>query len=238
MERTEPIWERWLGVAGLAYVILHFLFLTHGSAGPDESVRAVQSAFTRTPAQEMQAGVLFQVSSLVLLLFAMSLRGCLRRAEGEPKTLSSTVLGAAFAGTVLAFVGSAMLFVLEANVARLGDANLTYSLMLIWWATFLGDSLMLGVMALAASASALMTRALPRWVGWLGIACGLALIAGCLAFYPSGAVVQGPADSIAYIGEILFAVWSIATSVIILRGRGVARATEVTRLPVEGVPAR
>jgi hypothetical protein len=238
MERTGPHWERSLGVAGIAFVVLHFLFLTHGSADPGQGARAVQSAFTRMPAQEMQAGVLYQVSALALLLFALSLRACLRRAEGESRTLSTVVLNAAFAGAVLAFVGSAMLFILEANVARLGDANLTYSLLLIWWATFFGYSFMLGVMALAASASALMTRALPRWVGWLGIACGLALTAGCLAFYPSGAAVEGPADSVAYIGEILFAIWSIATSVVILRGRSVARSAEVTRLPAESVPAR
>jgi hypothetical protein len=225
MERTRQGWERWLAVAGFAYVVVHFLFLTRG-VGPDASVRTVQRAFTQSPAQEMQVGLLYQVTMLLLLLFAVSLRAHLRPAEGEPKTLSAVVLGAAVAAGVLAIVGSALLFVLEANVARLGDANLTYSLLLVWWATFLGYSFMLGIMAIAASASGLISRTFPRWIGWLGIICGLALVGGCLAFYPSGAVVQGPADSIAYIGEILFAVWTIASSVVILRGPRALRALE------------
>ena len=238
MERTGLIWERWLGVAGIVYVVLHFLFLTRGSTGPDASVRAVQSAFTHSPTQEMQAGLLYQVSALVLLLFAVGIRGYLRRAEGEPNTLSAVVLGAAFAAAVLAFVGSAMLFVLEANVAKLGDANLTYSLLLIWWATFFGYTNMLGVMSLAASGLGLITRMFPRWISWLGIASGLALIGGCLAFYPSGAAIEGPADSVAYIGEILFAVWSVASGIVILRGDRTVPTPETARLPAEGVPVR
>src|SRR5947209_16126419 len=126
MERTQPRWERWLAVAGIAYVVLHFLFLTHGGTGPEQSIGAVQRAFTDAPAQEMQSGVLYQVSALVLLLFAISLRAHLRPAEGEPRTLSTVVLGA----------------------------------------------------ALAASASALVTGTLPRWIGGLGVVCGLALVGG------------------------------------------------------------
>ena len=237
-ERTRPGWERWLAIAGIAYAVVHFLFLTHGSAGPDQSVGAVQRAFTHGASTEMQTGLLYQVSILLVLLFALSLRAHLRLAEGEPKTLSSLVLGAASVSIALGLVGSAMLFVLEANVARLGDANLTYSLLQIWWATFIAYSLMLGIMAVGASASGLINRSFPRWIGVLGVVSGLALAAGCLAFYPSGAVVQGPADGVAYIGEILFAVWAIASSVVILRGRRAARATEGAELRVESALAR
>lgn len=237
MERTRFGWERWLAVAGIGYVVAHFVFLTSGSAGPDLGVSAVQRAFAHSATTEMRAGLVYQVSALLLLLFAVSLRAHLRPAESEPKTLSSVVLGTAFASVVLAFVGSAMLFVAESSVAKLGDANLTYSLMQVWWATLIGYLLLLGIVAIAASASALITRMFPRWIGLLGIVCGLVLAGGCLAFYPSGAVVQGPADSAAYLGEILFAVWAIAASITILRGRRIAQSREVSELRMDTVSA-
>ena len=232
MERISSGWERLLAPAGFVYIVLHFIFLTLGS-GPDATVRAVQSEFLRSPRLGMQRGTLFEVGALVLLLFAVSLWAHLRPAEAEPKTLSTLVLGTAFAALVLAFVGSAMLFVLEASVAPLRDATLTYSLLIVWWACFIGYSLLLGIMALAASTSALLTRGLPRWLGWLGMAAGLTLTGGCLAFYPSGAVVQGPADGVAYIGEILFVVWLAAAAIVVLRGRRVAHPISASTLAAE-----
>jgi hypothetical protein len=159
-------------------------------------------------------------------------------AEQEPKTLSGVMLGAAFASTMLAFVGSACTFIIGATVARLGDANLTYALLQMWWAMLLSSTCMQGILVLAGSALGLMTRALPRWIGGLGLVCGLALTGGCLAYFPTGGVVEGPADAVAYIGENLLAIWAIAVAIVILRARRAPSATEVVRVRAGSVAAR
>jgi hypothetical protein len=234
MERTRSGWERWPAIAGVAYIILHFLYFAVASvADPGSSARSLARDYTHNATQVTLGGTLQQALALVLLLFAISLRAHLRRGEREPRTLSSLILIAAVASAVLTFLGSACTLVLAHNVARLGDANLTFGLTQVWWATFLAADVMLGIMVLAASALALTTNLFSRWLGWLGILCGLALVGGCLAFYPTGAVMQGPADGIAYIGENLFVLWALGTSITILRGRRFARVERVPERATE-----
>lgn len=239
IERTRPGWERWLAVAGFAYVVLHFVYFAAASVvDPGASVRSVQHAFTHSSSQLTLSGSIEQAVALIFLLFAISLRAHLQAGDREPKTLSSLIVPAAFAGVVLSFVGSGCTFILAHNVAKLGDANLTYGLLSMWWATFVAYDVMVGIVVLAASVSGLTSRLFPRWLGWLGIVIGLAMAGGCLAFYPSGGVVNGTADGVIYIAENLLVIWAIAGAVVVLRGRRTARAIEPTGLHAEAAAAR
>lgn len=69
-------------------------------------------------------------------------------------------------------------------------------------------------MLLGATVAILTTRALPRWLGWLAAATAvLQLIALAGVFQTT---IEGVVGIAAFIGFLLFLVWVLATSVVLL----------------------
>jgi hypothetical protein len=83
-----------------------------------------------------------------------------------------------------------------------------------------GDFLVWGVVTPLYAVAILTTRALPRWIGWLGLLVGL--LAGWLGqFSPASDVIEG----ISSLGFILFFVFMLSMGVALLRRRTKAAAS-------------
>lgn len=70
----------------------------------------------------------------------------------------------------------------------------------------------LGIFLIAASEAIRRTRVLPRWIGYLGLVAGAAYVAGSF----SVADQRGPLALPALLGFVLFIVWTLAISVVLI----------------------
>jgi hypothetical protein len=90
---------------------------------------------------------------------------------------------------------------------------------------YIGDALVWAIVLPAYAWASLKTRAVPRWIGWLGLFS--AFFAGVLGlFSPASSVIDG----LTFIGFVGFFVWTAAMGIALLRRR---RPTE--ELPAAAV---
>jgi hypothetical protein len=154
------------------------------------------------------------VGMLFFLPFLGYLWRVLREAEGTEGWLATTALVSGLAAITIKLASAAPLLAAdtEADGTHLHDA-----LVKVNDVSFILTMLPLGVMAAAAAILTLTTGVLPRWLGWLAAAAAPALIVNGLFFHQQ----NGPAF-------LLFALWLVATSVVLtLRaGRRPAAATQ------------
>jgi hypothetical protein len=97
---------------------------------------------------------------------------------------------------------------------------------------YVGDLLLWGVSVPLVAVAVLRTRALPRWIGWLGLFTGV--VGGWIGAF---GIVSTTVENVAGIGFPAFFVWTVAMGVAMLRrGRGEAAKTEPARAD-DTVPA-
>ncbi|MFN0146684.1 MAG: hypothetical protein ACKVT1_09245 [Dehalococcoidia bacterium] len=128
----------------------------------------------------------------------------LRRAEGDRGFLSTMAL--LFGGVAIAIKvgsGAPILAAIYLNESGL-SGEMTRTLFNMNDAAFVLTFFANGAMMLAIGAAVLLYRAMPAWLGWLGLAAGLALLAGA-PFVTD----DGPG----FIGMGLFLLWNIAASI-------------------------
>jgi len=156
---------------------------------------------------------LWVVAGISFLWFLSHLRGVLRRAEGEPGTLSTL----AFIGGVLF---TAMLLVSGGAVAavpggiELGEANkpdpdfVRYLPQLGWVILTIGGAFAAIALVFSTSILTLKTGVFPKWVAWLGFVAALALLFAA-TFLPMIALL----------------IWVLAVSIVLLTRPPGAAAT-------------
>jgi hypothetical protein len=147
------------------------------------------------------------LSLIAFIWFLGTLWAVLREAEGEPAWLSlvTVISGVMAAAVVFAPGGWHLAFFrinegLDPQIARLlfDSGNLGFANM---W-------LFLASMLLAYAAVTIQTKVLPLWTGWAGIFTALSLLVARAFWATSGTV---------FIAYMLFGLWLIAVSVILLR---------------------
>jgi hypothetical protein len=197
-------WERWAGLAGVAYVVLYLGAFALGievGASDREILDYYGDSGHRT--KEAIAFFVIAAAALAFLLFASALRN-LVALQGE--TLASIAWGGAIGYAVLTLAGNAVsratafaamdtdVFELEPNTRRLlEDAGL---LLLV------SGALAAILLVVATSVTAVRQRILPPWLGWVGfVAAALLPLA------------------IGFIGFLVLFVWVLATSVALVMRR-------------------
>jgi hypothetical protein len=89
---------------------------------------------------------------------------------------------------------------------------------------YIGDAIAWGVVVPVYAWASLKTRAVPRWIAWVGLVA--AVVAGWLGLLsPASSVIDG----ITFIGFLAFFVWITAMGVVLLRG---SRAERDALVPV------
>lgn len=155
---------------------------------------------------EIAAALIVHVASVLFVFFAAGVRSALRAGETDHSGYSALVL----AGGVFAAVGFSVDATLSgalATAADHGSRTAVYTLNQIYafdWVPFVGG---ISVLMLAAGLGGLHTRALPKWLSWIGIVLGVA------ALTPAGIA-----------SFLLLPLWTLATSIVLHRRLGGSHA--------------
>ena len=212
---SDSNWKQIGAAGGIAFVVLQVVgqvLIQVGGTEPAFNAAAPETLEffeTRSPRLFEVGGYLSALSAIALLWFLGSLWSTLRTAEGEPGWLSTVALGSGLVVVaVSAIAGSGWALAvfrigegLDPQLARFQFDFGNFGFATIW--------VMLASFLLASSAVALRTAALPRWIGWMGLVIAiLLLIARAFWAAPSGAI---------FLPYLLFWIWLIATSVILIR---------------------
>lgn len=230
----NSIWTRRIGAAGGAvYVLLGLLRGDGGSQLGFHATRQQIVAWIHTnssiTAGRYVTALLELFGLLCFLIFVAYLSGLLRRAEGEFGYLWTVALGAGILSVAIKISS------FPASVVALVWARDGVDPRVIGMLFDMGDVAMVltlmatGLMLAAVAVVAIPTGVLPRWLGWGTAATSVALFGNVTFAYAS------PDFSPAM---FVFMLWTLVTSVLLIRRAGApARATE-TRSMREPAMAR
>jgi hypothetical protein len=212
---ADAIWERRAAWGGIAFVVFSVAWgiVVEGAdlAGFDASDAEIRASYAPDGGDTWAlwvGSILLALAGVGLLWFLGSLRTLLRRAEP-----SGRLAAVAFAGGV---VLAGLMFV--KNSVQLGlavavdweDVVVEPGAFRLLDAMFLGlimhEGVAGAVLAAATSIVVLRTGALPRWLGWAGVAVAV------LAFF--SVVIYG-------LGLFALLAWVAVVSILVLRGRAV-----------------
>ena len=205
-----------IGAAGgIAFVVMQLAgqaLIQVGGSEPafDAPAAEIESFFINRNLQLASLGGFLSLLSIIALLwFLGALWARLRRHEGEPGWLSLVALASGVAGVAIILGGGggwelAILRMnegLEAETLRLlfDQGNLAFA---TFWVALAG-------MLLAAGVVAIRDGALPRWLGWFGLVVAVALLAARAVWFT--------ASGVKFMPYLLFWVWLIAASIVLIR---------------------
>ena len=214
---NEARFMRIAGIAGIVGVLLLLIANIQLGSTPkaEDPVQKVASFLTDNRGQALVFVLLFGLGYILLLTFTVGVWELLRRA-GDRSGLPALVFAA---GLWVIVVGSAALVAIGAAAFRapaiapgtaqslLDVSNIAFALIGFPFALLYG----------AASLSATLTRALPRWIVWVGaLVVVLNLIKVFSVFPRSGSFAPGGGLSLVAVVPIW--VWTIAVGVVMIRG--------------------
>ena len=175
--------HRWTALSGIVFVVLMLTgaFFVTDVPKADASAQEIAGylADSGTHTRNIIGAYLWVLGGLAFLGFVTGLRGVLRRAEGDPGTLSNLVFGAGVVFTAVwsasAVALAAVAYAVEFSDAPVSDPDIVRvlpqlaSLLLLLGGGFAGILLLL-----ATSTLTFRTGVLPRWLAWFGILVAIA----------------------------------------------------------------
>jgi hypothetical protein len=213
---TNRRWEQVVASGGIVFVLLQLgaqSLIQIGGIEPSfdaPAEQALQFFAGRNDTLFPIGGYLSTLSFIALIGFLGVLWNTLRTAEGPPGALAFVALGS---GLVLAAVGFAGQAYWGIAWFRAGDGlspEIAAILFDLGNFTFAASWVLAAGLVLATGAVALRTGVLPGWLGWYSVAVGLGLLA-------ARAVWTSP---VAFAPYLLYWVWLIAVSVVLIRRAG------------------
>ena len=216
--RTQARWERSGGIAGIAAVGVLVATVAFESTGPvpTDSATKVARTFVTDQTGVLAGSYLLLVGMALYAIFLATLRGILRKAEGEPGSLSALVFGAGMISLAPTAVYVTIYASLAHKVAQGGGPNLVFALFRIATAIDSSSELFMGLSGIAAFLVIVRTAVFSRWLGWLALVAGILLACGAFALDDP----TGPLGSLGLVGLVLFLLWTLLTSALIVRRAG------------------
>ena len=208
-------------VGGVLFVVLQLVgqsLIQVGGGEPsfDASAEEIVAFFDARDTLLFNVGSYLSTLSVIPLLgFLGSLRGSLRRAEGEGGWLTLVATGAGLLFLALAASGGLWHIAvfrtegLDPQVARLLFDLGNFNFATMW--------VVLGALVLAVGLAAIWFGAFPRWLGWMGLVVGIGLVIARIFW----------TTTVAFSPYVLFWVWLIAVSVVMFRRAGAQPASDV-----------
>jgi hypothetical protein len=211
--------HRWTALSGIVFVVLMLtgaafvIDVPNADASGQEIAAYLADSGNHT--RNVIGAYIWVLGGLAFLGFVTGLRAILRRAEGEPGTLSSLVFGAGVVFTAVWSVSAATLASV-AYAAEFSDAPVSNpdivrvlpqlgSLLLLLGGGFSGI-----LVLLATSTLIFRTGVLPRWLAWLGIVITPTLVV-----------------DVTYMNILPFVGWVLVASVVLFMRREETAAAEV-----------
>jgi hypothetical protein len=221
-------WDKLAAAGGIIGVALFIVAgILYGSPpGVDEDAQSVADFFADNRSQVLTAVFLQGLGVLAILWFVAALVTAMRDA-GE-----SRLATAAFGSFLLAFsIG---------GVAAISRATLAYSIadegsdlvLPLYHLTVVVDVFVniLGAgLFLAVGGATLRTGLFARWWGWLSLVAGLLVIVGATAWARDG--FWSPTGGAAWITFMVFLVWMVVTSALLVMRTREAAATSPSPAP-------
>lgn len=199
-------WERWAGLAGIAYVALFLVAFALGiEVGPSDREILDYYADSGHRTSEVVAFFLIAAAALALMLFANGLRSLISRSEGNPAPLAALSWAGGITSAAMVLAGNAVSratafaameddFQLDPNTRRLFEV-----------AGFLllaSGAIAAILLVVAVSVAALRLGVLPRWLGWAGLVAAVLLPL-----------------AVGFIGFLVFWAWVLAVSAALVLNR-------------------
>lgn len=203
--------QRWPAISGLVFVTLMLTgaaFVLDVPKG-DASTQEIASYLTDdgAHARNIIGAYLWVLGGLAFLAFAAGVRSILRRAEGDPGTLSNLVFGAGAVFTAVWSVSAATIasaaFAIEFSDAPVSNADFVRVLPSLGGLLLLLGGGFAGILLLLATAIVILrTGVLPRWLAWFGIIVAISLVV-----------------DVAYMNILPLVAWVGVTSIVLFRRR-------------------
>jgi magnesium-transporting ATPase (P-type) len=193
-------WERWAGVAGIAFVVLYVVGFVVGGEPPDtDDAIVARYADSGERALELTAFFLIAAAALAFVLFVSGARALLARSEGQQRTLAALAYAGGVVCAALVLVGNAVsrttavasddeFFTLDPDTQRMFESA--------GFLLFVSAAFAAIVLVAAVSVGALRYGFLPRWLGWAGVVVAVLL--------PSAFV---------FVGFLILLAWVLAVGV-------------------------
>jgi hypothetical protein len=215
--------RRIAGGAGVLFVVMNVVAAFAPGKPPDfnDPIDKLLQYVVEKDSQIVGGAFVGTISSLFALLFFVGLWRILRRGEGEGFDFSTVFLAGGVATAAIVTVGTAVMAVPSFESEQIGtpsrevvrfaaDASgLIFALL---------GGLLVAVL-LAAALSIFTGKALPAWLGWLGVLAAAVEVAGTLGVVSDNLYKAGLA-----LVFMPLMVWVLAASVSLLTGRDEAVA--------------
>lgn len=209
-ERLGPL----AGLLSLSLLVVN-LFATRSAPEPDTPTAQMVAEMLEHRNAYLASAALILGQAFFLLIFAAALGAILGRVEGETSWLAGL---AALAGSVASALAMASGVALLATVFT-ADHEPTGAVWIpLEFHTFFLTStgVALAAFMLATGLAALSTRALPRVLAWACLPIGVGVAFGGLFGFGSE-LDGGVFGTVWFIAGLAFFLWTIATSVVLLR---------------------
>ena len=210
--------HRWAALSGIVFVVLMLVGAAFVSDVPkgDASAQEIASYLTDSGnhTRNIIGAYLWVLGGLAFLGFVTGLRSVLRRAEGDPGTLSNLVFGAGVVFTAVWSVSAAAIasvaYAVEFSDARVSNPDLVTVLPSLGGLLLLLGGGFAGILLLLATATLIIrTRVLPRWLAWFGIVVATALV-----------------FDVIYMNIVPLLAWVVGASIVLLRRHEAATAPD------------
>jgi len=214
--------EQVTAAGGIAFVVLESVgqgFVQIGGAEPAFGAPAdeIMAFFLARDETLFNWGAYLSLLSFITLVwFLGALWAAIRRAEGDPALLSMVAFGSGLVG-IAALTGGAWAMA----VFRIGeglDPQIGRTLYDLGNFAFATSWVFYASLLLAAGVAAILYGALPRWLGWASIIVAIGLLAGRIIW----------TSQAAFVPWVLFWLWLIIVSVVLIRRAGKSQSEMAT----------
>ena len=218
---SNILWQRLGAASGIVYVaVLLGADLIQGGPNEEETTMTAAEAIAHscaitTAAQPTDAviPILTILGYLFFLFFLGSLWSALRRAEGADGWLSAAAFGGGLVSLAILFSGGAASVAAHSNACVGIDPQLWQVLHDFGGAAFLFSFFPFAVLLAASAVVAIRFGALPRWLGWMSAFVAVTLLIGGIAGIDYAREDAG-------LPYLLFELWTVITSIVLIRRAG------------------
>ncbi len=230
---TSTAWGRYAWAAGIVYVIAlvaESLVATGVGLSQNDSAAKMANGLYEHRERLLVIAYLSVIYAAAFVIYLCCLYNLLRKATSDRlRILGSLVLAGGVVFVVLHAVSDiGITGLVGAKLASFGahhDQGVSYSLYLVTYALDSVADVFGGLFAFAAGVIVLKSGILPRWLGWLSILVGSFFF---LQSFGLGGVIASFGLVLDLIGFVLFLVFVLASSVILLRRK--------TAIPTTAIP--
>ena len=219
--RTSSAWERYAWVAGIVYVVAlvaeSVVGVLGGGLSQNSSAAKIANALYDHRGRLLVIAYLSVVYAAMFLIYLAKLYDLMRRDTHQTRFLGSLVLVGGALFIALHAVSDIGIFgLLGAKLASFGfqhDPGVSYTLYLMTFGLDSVGDVFGSLFAFAAGALVIGSGVLPRWLGWAPILAGILFF---LQGFGLGGVTGSFGLVLDLIGFVLFLIFVLVSSVILL----------------------